>query len=776
MNFSDMLQTLNILRTSNQIRLVDLFGLFLCVWVGSSGFVHLVENSGDPFFCYENAKQLSIWNSLYLLVITMSTVGYGDITCQTVLGKIFILVFLFGAIALFATSVPEIIEIMNSTRQKHLVEYTREQGIRHLIVGGHISHATMKNFVRDFIHDDRLNVSLKSIVLDEREPSLELESLFKRYYNRMAFVKGSMMIIKDLKRVKLLNAEMVLILTNQSTKSADDEDTNNIMRAIAVKNYCPDAKVILQLLKIESKTICKNLPFWTSRDHIICFTEMKMAFMAAGCLAPGFSTFLSNLLLMYSYKNKNRERITSVDKTLYEDEDAPTSPSDINNNEALNFVRETSIDMESVRLPLLHSNLEEQKNHPNERSSSAQQPVKPSSPPPPPSASYEQLEDELVEEFDATGYFYWTPARNLDQCLLGDDRSEQRLKKLKDHIILCLSQQSMGSLRSFILPLRSSSLTPAQLHTIVIVTENKLGVEKEWNGIQNFPKIFIKIASPFNRGVLRSISIEKCRMCVVHAAQTGASPSDCRSDDSSDPDFESVQEDSKALLITLNIKNMTLKNMMKKHKGTAFNLLHRQFFLFNDYLSSNKSINKESKIRLCDSIPLLTELSTSILLNIFGRVFLKLFRKIIIFNPETYNLIRLLVTGSDTDDHDLLLAEGLTEQSCQMREEELLAIRSRCTVTLLPLNQGILSPYAKDVFEKMFTNVLSKNGILCIGLYRLLCPAANIDANNRFVITRPPPDMILLDSDKVYCLCPHALIQRDMMTEYTCYNLPKCST
>ena len=47
---------------------------------------------------------------------------------------------------------------------------------------------------------------------------------------------------------------------------------------------------------------CVNLPSWTSHDQIICLAEMKLGFMAQGCLAPGFSTLLANLFVMRSYK------------------------------------------------------------------------------------------------------------------------------------------------------------------------------------------------------------------------------------------------------------------------------------------------------------------------------------------------------------------------------------------------------------------------------------------------------------------------------------------
>lgn len=52
-----------------------------------------LENSGDPFE-FANPQQLSYWTCVYFLIVTMSTVGYGDVYCQTILGRTFLVFFL----------------------------------------------------------------------------------------------------------------------------------------------------------------------------------------------------------------------------------------------------------------------------------------------------------------------------------------------------------------------------------------------------------------------------------------------------------------------------------------------------------------------------------------------------------------------------------------------------------------------------------------------------------------------------------------------------------
>ncbi|XP_077469652.1 calcium-activated potassium channel subunit alpha-1a isoform X14 [Stigmatopora argus] len=300
--FSEILQFLNILKTSNSIKLVNLCSIFISTWLTAAGFIHLVENSGDPWEDFQNSQILSYWECVYLLMVTMSTVGYGDVYAKTTLGRLFMVFFILGGLAMFASYVPEIIELIGN-RKKYGGTYSAVNGRKHIVVCGHITLESVSNFLKDFLHKDRDDVNVEIVFLHNISPNLELEALFKRHFTQVEFYQGSVLNPHDLARVKIESADACLILANKYCADPDAEDASNIMRVISIKNYHPKIRIITQMLQYHNKAHLLNIPSWNWRegDDAICLAELKAGFIAQSCLAQGLSTMLANLFSMRSF-------------------------------------------------------------------------------------------------------------------------------------------------------------------------------------------------------------------------------------------------------------------------------------------------------------------------------------------------------------------------------------------------------------------------------------------------------------------------------------------
>ncbi|XP_071318912.1 calcium-activated potassium channel subunit alpha-1 isoform X7 [Trachinotus anak] len=300
--FSEILQFLNILKTSNSIKLVNLCSIFISTWLTAAGFIHLVENSGDPWENFQNSQALSYWECVYLLMVTMSTVGYGDVYAKTTLGRLFMVFFILGGLAMFASYVPEIIELIGN-RKKYGGSYSAVNGRKHIVVCGHITLESVSNFLKDFLHKDRDDVNVEIVFLHNISPNLELEALFKRHFTQVEFYQGSVLNPHDLARVKIESADACLILANKYCADPDAEDASNIMRVISIKNYHPKIRIITQMLQYHNKAHLLNIPSWNWKegDDAICLAELKLGFIAQSCLAQGLSTMLANLFSMRSF-------------------------------------------------------------------------------------------------------------------------------------------------------------------------------------------------------------------------------------------------------------------------------------------------------------------------------------------------------------------------------------------------------------------------------------------------------------------------------------------
>ncbi|XP_047459024.1 calcium-activated potassium channel subunit alpha-1a isoform X11 [Mugil cephalus] len=300
--FSEILQFLNILKTSNSIKLVNLCSIFISTWLTAAGFIHLVENSGDPWENFQNSQSLSYWECVYLLMVTMSTVGYGDVCAKTTLGRLFMVFFILGGLAMFARYVPEIAALILN-RKKYGGSYNSTRGRKHIVVCGHITLESVSNFLKDFLHKDRDDVNVEIVFLHNISPNLELEALFKRHFTQVEFYQGSVLNPHDLARVKIESADACLILANKYCADPDAEDASNIMRVISIKNYHPKIRIITQMLQYHNKAHLLNIPSWNWKegDDAICLAELKAGFIAQSCLAQGLSTMLANLFSMRSF-------------------------------------------------------------------------------------------------------------------------------------------------------------------------------------------------------------------------------------------------------------------------------------------------------------------------------------------------------------------------------------------------------------------------------------------------------------------------------------------
>nr|CAI5825772.1 unnamed protein product [Callosobruchus analis] len=147
-------------------------------------------------------------------------------------------------------------------------------------------------------------------------------------------------------------------------------------------------------------------------------------------------------------------------------------------------------------------------------------------------------------KYDSTGMFHWSPAKNLEECIL--DRNQAAMTVLNGHVVVCLfadPDSPLIGLRNLVMPLRASNFHYHELKHVVIVGSVDY-IRREWKMLQNLPKISVLNGSPLSRADLRAVNVNLCDMCCILSAKVPSND---------DPTLA----DKEAILASLNIKAMT---------------------------------------------------------------------------------------------------------------------------------------------------------------------------------------------------------------------------
>ena len=283
--------------------IIDFFSLliyFTVLLLIGTGIVHLLEFSGDPWQSQNNPDtdtDNEFMTYVYFVIVTITTVGYGDISPKTALGRGFMVVYIVIGLAFFAALLPIISDVISSFNAKRqYAKFDRTRVPRHVIVCGHITAFSAQEFLKDFLHPDRGDSHTHILFLHPTRPNRELKNVLRSYYTRVQYIAGSVLNSNDLQKCKINRCSAVFILADKYTNIPLEEDNGNLLRLVSIKNTTTKIPVIIQLLLSTSKNQVSNIEGWNlGKDIAVCLNELKLGLLAQSCVCPGFSTLIANL-------------------------------------------------------------------------------------------------------------------------------------------------------------------------------------------------------------------------------------------------------------------------------------------------------------------------------------------------------------------------------------------------------------------------------------------------------------------------------------------------
>ncbi len=227
----------------------------VCLWTIATILFHFIE-------------RVSLIDSLYWAVTTTTTVGYGDITPKTVLGKMFSMLVMIGGIGvlgLFLASIADILIEQSLRRRRMKVDVEN-----HVLVLG---------------WDKKLEIAIKELLSEgERVVAIAEVDEIPLEHKNLIFIKGDPTDEENLKRGCVKKAKFSLI--------SGKNDTETLLAAIAVKKMNENVQVTCVVEDPKVMKALKNIKV----DQALSIDEFFGLALSRSVFAPKISVFLNEIM------------------------------------------------------------------------------------------------------------------------------------------------------------------------------------------------------------------------------------------------------------------------------------------------------------------------------------------------------------------------------------------------------------------------------------------------------------------------------------------------
>ena len=262
---------------------------------------------------YEGEKEMYKFHDIfYFELVTLSTVGLGDITPQTDLGRLTIIITIIITIAVIPVLPSKISTIFSLNSKYSRVKYNKHSKIpNHLVLIGNCGPESFEACLEELYHEDHANIDFDTVIM-QKKPDERMLKIFdkKSYFNQIYYLVGDVLTHKDLERAKINNSICAIILANKVTTNHRKEDFFNIMKAFSIVKYSNiisntknknNSRVLLQLILPETKeiyynTLLQNKENDNDQIQIICLEEIKLQLLGKSCQCPGINTIIAMLI------------------------------------------------------------------------------------------------------------------------------------------------------------------------------------------------------------------------------------------------------------------------------------------------------------------------------------------------------------------------------------------------------------------------------------------------------------------------------------------------
>lgn len=262
----------------------------------------------------------SFWDYIYMGYVSVSTVGFGDMTPSTAVSQVIVVATIVGYIAWYTNNCQELFGAFLGTLfniARHMPALPR---LRRLLIVGCLEENETQQLVKYIVAQDEIQI----IIGISRDETLSLEQ-----------VPGVYVIAADLDRRFLKRCfpkqnnsavegpSYEIMILNQQGDADEVEARNSDLRVMSliqlVKAEVPDVTVVAQVWRSETHEAVLDIEGWSpAQDQVVCYEELMAGLITQGVAAEGAASILATLMAcppctkLFQQVHKCTEKITQA--------------------------------------------------------------------------------------------------------------------------------------------------------------------------------------------------------------------------------------------------------------------------------------------------------------------------------------------------------------------------------------------------------------------------------------------------------------------------------
>lgn len=255
--------------------------LSLIVLLLGAASIYLIEQTGDA------PSITSFGEALWYGIVTMTTVGYGDFTPKTGLGRLLGVLLMLSGMGLLSLFTATIASILVSQRIKE------ERGLETITAKDHVLVCGWNQYAERVLEGLYAAPHQQHVVLVNELPEEAANEVLLRYRDRgTRFVRGDPAIESVLLRANVRQARAAIVLADTGRGPAATSDERTTLVTLALKSLKPDIKVTAEVMDMRSEAHLRR----AGADDIVISGEFNGFLLSSAALAPGISQVVRKLL------------------------------------------------------------------------------------------------------------------------------------------------------------------------------------------------------------------------------------------------------------------------------------------------------------------------------------------------------------------------------------------------------------------------------------------------------------------------------------------------